>query len=246
MNDYLIIGNGRVASHLNHYLKLTNHSVDTWNRGLTSDPSAQIDQSKVVLLAISDRSIEEFYSNYLAGKKKTSVHFSGSLYFKDIYGAHPLTTFAKSLYGKETYEKIHFITEAGKPPLKEIFPKLHNRSFQIPPEKKSLYHALCVLSGAGTILLWENAFKEFETQLSLPREVLKPYLEQVAQNLKFDSKNALTGPFPRNDRTTIVKNLDALSGTPFQSLYYAFLNFYNEKTKTSSLSGEAKNERLNL
>jgi predicted short-subunit dehydrogenase-like oxidoreductase (DUF2520 family) len=115
---------------------------------------------------------------------------------------------------------------------------LKNPHFFISSEKKSLYHALCVMSGNFTTMLWQNTFTAFEEKLDLPKEILFSYLQHTTQNLIESPNQALTGPISRGDTKTILSNLESLQNTPEQSLYYAFLNFDLANNK----SGEQHHE----
>ncbi len=268
METYLVVGNGRVAQHLRHYFELAGVSYCTWFRpkhlpGLSTpqdfatqkselDLVSAIQKSSRILLAISDQAIEEFYRKYQSVLQgKVCVHFSGALVTEVAQSAHPLTTFAEtaidhSSYDLERYRKIPFVTEKGRLRFNEIFPDLQNPSFEILPEQKPLYHALCVLAGNFSILLWEKAFTDFQTKLGLPPEALASFLEQTFRNLAihtqanlnstdvFDvaktlqKKTVLTGPLVRGDQITIHKNLVALTGDPYQEVYESFIHAFEK------------------
>lgn len=236
MNKYLIIGDGRVATHMTHYLGLLNLPTSQWSRRNPSSPLVKMaSQAKAILLLISDSAIETFLKEhpYLASTSlKPVMHFSGALTRPDIESAHPLMTFGPELYSFENYKRIPFVTVAGRAALSELIAELPNPHFAIQSEKKKLYHALCSMSGNFSTILWEHVISRFETELGLPRQILMPYLEQCASNVTGSQKSVLTGPLARGDVSLIIQHLDALAGSPDQKLYYAFLNFYLEQKKT--------------
>ena len=78
------------------------------------------------------------------------------------------------------------------------------------------------MSGNFTGLLWERVFREFESELGLPKAALLPYMERVFANLA-DNDGVVTGPLVRRDRQTIESNLQALADNPLGDLYQAFL-----------------------
>jgi predicted short-subunit dehydrogenase-like oxidoreductase (DUF2520 family) len=144
--------------------------------------------------------------------------------------AHPLMSFAKEqTYSLETYAKIPFVLESGRKTFEEILPGLHNPHFTIEGAQKTLYHALCVMSGNFTTLLWQKAFLDFESKLGLQREILLPYLDQITANLKSDLQSALTGPIARGDNSTIRKHLETLGPDPYAGVYRAIVKAFNEK-----------------
>jgi 2-dehydropantoate 2-reductase len=222
----LLVGNGRLARHLGRYLGLEGVPFSTWCRGSVVPFDELRDRSERVALLISDDAIEGFLERHRDGDRRLWIHFSGSLSTPLAEGAHPLMTFGPELYDLDTYRRVPFVCERGRRPFGELFPGLGNPSFTVEPADKALYHALCVLAGNGTTLLWRKAFAGFE-RLGLPRESLMPYLERVAANLAA-SDDPLTGPLPRGDRQTIERNLDALGGDPYRAVYRALADAHLE------------------
>lgn len=221
---YLIVGSGKVAKHFAHYFTLKQIPFNAWSRksGTTSELQTLALQSDVILLLITDSAIDPFIENNSFLKEKKLVHFSGALSTQKAYGAHPLMTFSNSLYDLDTYEKIPFVVDLPSQFIR-IFPQLKNPNYEIEASKKPLYHALCVLSGNFTVLLWQKAFQAFQNQLALPPQILKPYLEQVSKNIISNPEESLTGPLARRDVLTLRKNLDALKNDPFQKVYKSFI-----------------------
>jgi predicted short-subunit dehydrogenase-like oxidoreductase (DUF2520 family) len=218
---YGLVGRGRLASHLAHYLQLEGRSVARWHRGHTVPPHSVLGNSDVVLLAISDDALTEFIAAHPELGDKTLVHFSGSFTVRGVDCAHPLMTFDRELYDLETYRRVPFITDRGGAAFSELFPGLDNPSWSVEPEQKPLYHALCVLSGNFTTILWSKAMEDFESKLGLPREVLRPYLERTAVNTLEHGRSSLTGSLDRGDRSTIARDLEGLAGDPFREVYVA-------------------------
>ena len=224
----LLVGNGRLARHLGRYLGLEGVPYAMWHRG-SSGPFEEVrDRAERVVLLIADDSIEGFLDRYRDGECRIWIHCSGSLSTPLAEGAHPLMAFGPELYDLDTYRRVPFVCERGRRAFAELFPGLDNPSFAVDPEDKALYHALCVLAGNGSTLLWRRAFAGFE-RLGLPREALLPYLERVAANLAV-SDDPLTGPLARGDRRTIERNLDALGGDPYRAVYRTLADAQLEST----------------
>ncbi|MBK9324188.1 MAG: DUF2520 domain-containing protein [Bdellovibrionaceae bacterium] len=222
MNKYLIIGAGKLAKHLEHYLKFLDCSVTSWDR--SQDPhlfNSKLHDATHILLAISDSALKNFYCKYLDGLEKTVVHFSGALHVDGMIAAHPLMTFGPQLYELEMYRRIHFVL-TGAASLQTAIPDLPNSFSLLSSEKKSLYHALCVMAGNFPIILWQKMFFEFE-KLGISTEAPRVYLEAALKNSLQNPQTALTGPLARKDRTTIQKNIEALENDPFQEIYLAFV-----------------------
>lgn len=227
-----IVGDGLAATHFAHYLQLENILFRSWSRkkDLTA-PGNKLSECSIVLLLIRDDSIEDFISNNPKLKRKTLIHFSGSLSTPEAIGFHPLMTFSKKLYTLEKYRTIPFIGVKDAPDFNQFFPTLKNPFYTINEEQKSHYHALCVLSGNLTTLLWLKASTDFKEKLDLPKEILFPYLEQICNNIEEDPFNALTGPIKRGDKSTIKKNKKALRSRIWSRIYTLFNKVYKEELK---------------
>lgn len=225
---YLLIGRGRLARHFAHYFDLKNIPYLQWSRADSSEDLKKfLAVSEKIFLAISDDAIESFILENSLPSEKT-VHFSGALSTPLAFQLHPLMTFSHELYDLETYESMSFVSTTHTPPLEKILPELRNAHYYIPEGKESLYHALCVLSGNGTTLLWQTVLEQFEKTLSIPAQALWPYLEQIVFNLQKNPQSALTGPWVRNDQKTIQKNEHALQSSSLASLYHSFQGVYHE------------------
>lgn len=223
--QYLIIGNGRVARHFCHYFSRLNISYTQWKR---PEPLARLKElasaATHILILISDQAIEPFITEHLQGVKAVKVHFSGALVSQLAYGAHPLMTFNTGLYALDKYQSIPFVVDAAAPEFDTLLPGLSNAHVRLAPELKAKYHALCVLSGNFSCLLWQKFFSALESDLHLPPETGYAYLRQQTENLLADYASAFTGPLARGDKETIRKNLTALEGDPFQRIYQSFVD----------------------
>lgn len=221
---YGLIGRGRLATHLTHYLGLEARNVIQWHRGVDIPVGEALHTAEVILLAISDDAIENFLLEHPEIGDRPVVHFSGSLTVDGTHGLHPLMTFGPELYDLGTYQSIPFVGERGGAPFDEIFPGLENSSFAVDPELKPLYHSLCVLAGNFTTLTWIKAMDDFEAKLDLPRKILRPFLERTAANTLNQGAAALTGSLARADRGTIRRDLAGLEGDPFKEIYIAYVH----------------------
>src|SRR3990167_6008005 len=226
---YLIIGNGRVARHFCHYLTLLHLDFTTWHRQNPLDELYQaLPQVSHVLLLISDDAIETFVKQHLKNTDVICIHFSGSLLSQRAYGTHPLMCFSNNLYDLPHYKTIPFIVDDHAPDFNYLLPGLPNQHMRLPTALKAKYHALCVLSGNFSCLLWQKLFSSFEQEFNFPASIAHPYLQQQTLNLITNAKTALTGPFVRDDTATIEKNLVALDTDPFAEVYQSFVACYQQ------------------
>lgn len=228
LNHILLIGSGRLATHLHFYFSQLGLKFSTWDRA--QDPhllKTKIDQATHVLLAISDSAIDSFYLRYLAGLEKTVVHFSGAHHNEEILAIHPLMTFSKELYPVEFYTKIHFVI-SNCDHLEKAIPGMTNTFTVLPCEEKARYHAQCVSSGNFVSILAAEFFEYLQTQ-NIPAEAGQLYLEQSLENIFRLGWQGVTGPLVRNDQQTISKNLNALEGTAQHEIYQSFVKAYSTK-----------------
>jgi len=223
---YGIVGSGSLARHLLHYFSLLNIAHTHWCRENDSINALEdlVKNSDVIMVLIKDDAIEAFIDANPILKQKRLVHCSGALTTSKAVGVHPLMSFGDDLYSYEEYKKIPFILEKGSVDFKKIFPQLENKYHYINKEDKALYHALCVMSGNFTSILWSKFFDEISSKFNLAPEVAHPYLESICKNLITNPQKAPTGPLVRKDLKTIEKNLKALSGGPFHGIYKAFVD----------------------
>ena len=157
------------------------------------------------------------------------MHCSGSLTTTVAEAAHPLMTFGVALYDCDVYAAVPFVLDAGGTPFPELLPGLPNPSFTIPATERPYYHALCVMAGNFSILLWLKLFDELQDRFGIPASAAHPYLARTAANIITDGGQAFTGPLARGDTETIATNLQALEGDPFQAVYAAFARAYGQR-----------------
>ena len=226
-----IVGSGRVASHFHQYFTLLGLPVCTWSRrDRMRSPPDVLASCRTVLLLIRDAAIVPFVDAWPALREKHLVHCSGSLVTPVAEGAHPLMTFGPSLYELADYRAIPFVLDVGGTPFSELLPGLPNPSFTIPAAERPYYHALCVMAGNFSTILWVKLFDELHRRFGMPASAAHPYVARVAANVMADADRALTGPLSRGDAKTITSNLTALEEDPFHAVYAAFTRVYDQRS----------------
>jgi predicted short-subunit dehydrogenase-like oxidoreductase (DUF2520 family) len=207
-------------------------SYTCWHRKQSiAQLKQELQHASHVLILISDQAIETFAASYLKNTQALLIHFSGSLVTAHAYGAHPLSSFNHDLWDLEQYQSIPFILDEDAPALATLLPGLPNQHVRLSKTLKPKYHALCVLSGNFSCMLWQKFFSTLEQEFHLPRTIAFPYVTQIMQNLLSHSPGALTGPLVRGDKETIEKNVMALQSDPFQDVYQSFVNCYQQMKK---------------
>jgi 2-dehydropantoate 2-reductase len=139
-------------------------------------------------------------------------------------------TFGHELDDLATYFRIPFILDSGGTPFHQLLPGPPNPSFTIPAAERPYYHALCVMAGNFSTILWLKLFDELEVRFGIPGSGAHQYLAQMAANLLTDAGRSLTGPLSRGDSETIDANLKALDGDPFHGIYHAFVRVYEQRS----------------
>lgn len=251
---YALLGDGRLARHMRHYLGLLQLPCTLWARNAASEfnsythpePAERlrgtIAPATHVVLLVSDAAIPELLRKYPFLHSRTLVHCAGALSLPGVAGAHPLMTFSGQLYSCEQYREIPFLVEQGYR-FEDVLPGLPNSHHAVRVEHKALYHALCVMAGNFPQMLWQAVSQRFDAQLQVPPAVLEPYLRQVLANFLADPEGALTGPMARGDEPTVNRNLKALEQDPLASLYRAFGDLYGAEHKQQP-GHEAQEQRL--
>jgi len=242
---YAILGGGRLARHMRHYLLNLGLPHSYWARKPDPDLNSQniadtaerllktVQPASHVLLLVSDDAIASLPKRYPVLRHKTLVHFSGALGIPGIAGAHPLMTFGRDLYSLQAYQSIPFMLDQGLS-LSEVLPGLPNPHSHIAVEHKAQYHALCVIAGNFPQILWQAVNQRF-AGLGLGEGMLEPYLRQVLDNFLANPGTALTGPLARGDQGTIARNLKSLQGDALQPLYQSLVNFHSTEQAEGSL-----------
>lgn len=254
-----IVGNGKVARHMLQYFAAIGQPHTHWFRPTTNASTASqprrsrlaryrsrlkqlfkpaaaqafetaIATASTVLLLLPDDQIESFVANNPSLQGKQLVHFSGSLVLDGVVGCHPLMTFGPELYPAARYAEIPFVIDEGVD-FKRLFPLFENPVHTIKTEHKAMYHALCVMAGNFSQMLWQGVGTEMQA-MGLPRELMHQYLQQNTQNFVTDPDKAATGPFIRGDNLTIAKHQKALKDHPLGDIYQAFFNWYHQPEQT--------------
>lgn len=236
---YAILGDGRLARHMRHYLELEGYTTSAWARNaqspFNSDSQADAEQrlrntlggADRVLMLVADDALAPLLRQYPFLHQHRLLHCAGALSIPGVIGAHPLMTFGNTLYAAEDYQAIPFMVEEGHD-FVELFPGLPNPSYAIATEHKALYHALCVMAGNFPQLLWQTVGTRLQGELGVPSQALGAYLQRSLDNFLDDPDGALTGPLARHDHATLNRNITALGASPLAGLFESFVAFYQE------------------
>ncbi len=163
------------------------------------------DPPGLVLLAVPDEALPAQAARF-SGR---CVHLSGSLHLEGVPSAHPLTSFSGRA-GDWTGTPLA-LTGAVPEPIRAAFVALGFVPFDLPAERKPLYHACAVLASGHAATLWLGAARLLrEAGLELPGRGLLPLAEATLSNVVREGERGRTGPFVRGDWGTIQRDAEAL------------------------------------
>ena len=230
--QYLIIGNGRMATHMCAYFDYLNIPYKQWWRRdhCISILQQLAKQSSHVLILISDSAIESFVEQHLQMHKHLNcIHFSGSLHTKLAFSVHPLCTFQKGRrYTLKEYQAIPFIIDDTAPEFTELLSGLNNAHYRIKQADKAYYHAMCVMANNFSTLLWDKFFTEMQQRFAIDTKHLIPMLEKTFSNLKQYPDINMTGPLTRGDKESLQRGVNALENDRYQSIFKSFIETFLE------------------
>jgi predicted short-subunit dehydrogenase-like oxidoreductase (DUF2520 family) len=167
----------------------------------------------LVLLAVPDRAIAGLAAEF-PGR---CVHMSGSLHLANVPCAHPLTSFTGE--AADWRGTPLAVTGAVPASMLRAFESLGFLPFQLPPERKALYHACAVLTSGHAATLWLEAHRLLaEAGVVLPGRGLIPLAEATVRNVAEKGEGGRTGPFVRGDEATITQDAAALP-EPWRDLF---------------------------
>ncbi len=225
--EYLIIGRGRLARHIAHYMNLCDIPFHQWDRSAEHALESISNRYQKLLFLISDDAIEGLASRLQKGKDQLFIHMSGAIHADSLISCHPLCTFGTEFYSKEFYESIPFIVSHNTSESPQLFPQLKNPQYFLPAENKAKYHALCSMAANFSQMMWIKLFSSFESDLGLPKEAAHALLKKTFENLLQKPNLALTGPMARGDSEVIQKHIQSLENDSFLPIYKSFAENYS-------------------
>ena len=229
---YGLVGSGQLAHHLAHYFHLLHIPFVQWSRTSKVPLDQKLKDCSHVLILITDSQIESFIQTHQkALSSKILVHCSGATFTPLAIGVHPLMTFSRKLYDEQTYRRIHFVMDSLTHPFSTVMPRIPNTYSAIGPAQKAKYHALCVMAGNFSTLLWHVFFTYMKDHFGISKSQALIYLHQTFDNIA-KLENSLTGPLQRRDQKTIDLNLQALEKDPqLYDIYKAFIALHHKQMR---------------
>jgi hypothetical protein len=231
--ETLVIGGGRMATQFKQFLKNVEVPYHSWLRSEgVFTLGSRVRDVKRVLLLIPDKLITSFVDeneNFL--KNKTLIHFSATGRDPRVLGFHPLGSFTVDQL--LDFSEVQFHGVHPESLFREALPFLKNSYKQMSEKDMQLYHALCVLGGNFSSILWNVFFTEMK-KIGISDAACKTYFKMISDNILKNPSTAITGPLVRNDLPTIEKNISALQEHPaLQEIYKNFVRVFSDKATNS-------------
>lgn len=252
MDKILIIGFGKLGSHLYYSLKSAGtYSISALKERNTkrSILAGLIRSADVIFICVQDSKIakttESIYKLNIPLKNKTIFHTSGALTSDAVaelkqWGAytgsfHPVQSFAKRTTRlTDSFKNIYIAIEGDKPAVRKAYTIAKNIGslpFTIKKENKVYHHICCVMASnflsALNGRIEETGRKKIQINGFNNLTFLNIYMPLAKQTLGnisvHGAKGSLTGPIERNDLVTVKHHLEALKKSNKELLTFYIL-----------------------
>lgn len=251
MDKVLIIGFGKLGSHLYYSLKSTGKYKVTIakKRNKKSILSRLVKKADVVIICVQDSKItktaESIIKLNVPLKNKTIFHTSGALTSDAIeelkqHGAqtgsfHPVQSFAKRTTRlTDSFNKIYIAAEGDKPAIRKAYSiakSIGSIPFTIIKENKVYHHICCVMASNFLSALSSRIEETGRKRIQINGfnnltflNIYMPLAKQTLGNIALHgAKGSLTGPIERNDVTTVKHHLEALRKSSKELLTFYIL-----------------------
>jgi len=234
-----IVGRGNVAYHL--FLAAKNQNVQieaiitrdensvSWATNFqTTSKNLKNLESELIVLAISDDAIQEFFSTYKFPSETTIVHCSGTVPLEAISNFHsnsgviyPFQTFStdKKVDLKTVQTFIEYSNPKAKTTIEVFCSQIFPKNQYLSSEARLKLHLAAVFANNFTnhmLTIAENILEES----NLPAEVIHELVDETVAKYKTKGANkSQTGPAIRGDQKTINAHLEKLKTKELREIY---------------------------
>lgn len=188
-----LIGYGALGKNLYPHLQKKFSKVD-----LVSDRSMSIGAcADYIFLAVKDKDLKALVTD-LSFKFKNSVliHFSGSQYFTEALGLHPVHSFS-SVDSHLEWANVPIVSDGA---VDVILSEIFNVVDFVDPKNKKAYHAYISVAANSLQLMSHSLGKDFEDSVGVNKDIFKSILIQSLESESFKGQKALSGPWVRGEK----------------------------------------------
>ncbi len=207
---------GFVSTNRDNGEKIASAVNATWSTSLEFN-----DKVDLIIVAVSDRSLQKVLSGIFCSPDTMVVHTAGS-YGLEVFEntavslkgvLYPLQTFSRER--NISFEKLPFLIESpdeeGYLIMEELIEGLGSISYRMDLESRRLYHLAAVFACNFTNYMLTSG-KRIVSLKYLPFGLLKPLVEEtVNKAFELGPEKSQTGPGIRKDINTLNKHMDLLS-----------------------------------
>lgn len=222
MRTVTIVGNGRAGGSLAGALRRAGLDVaGPWGRADVDEVHDAARHADLVLLAVPDAVVETVATAVAPRAACVMAHVSGSLPL-DVLGPHlrqaslhPLVSMPDARLGADRLlDEAWFAVSAsdarGLADLGSLVARLGGRAFEVPDDRRTLYHAAACIASNHLVALLAQV-ERLGAEAGVPFEALAELAGRSLENaVALGPAAALTGPVARGDEVTVVRHLAAL------------------------------------
>ena len=169
-------------------------------------------------------------------------HFTGSI--------HPLISISDAVTGADSFDGAFFCIEGDEPSVSAatgIASSLGGRTFSIPSDRKTLYHAAAVTACGHVTALIDVAIEMLSKcgmDKDAAQEILRPLIDSTIDNLRsLPPQKALTGSFARLDASAVERHMSAIGAEMSKDVLDIYL-LLGERSLELAASNEADSEKV--
>ncbi len=224
---FRVIGDGRAGGSFARALSAVGWQL-AGVAGRGDDIAGAADGVDALLLCVSDGAIEAVASSVEPGSAPV-IHVSGSRGLDVLAGhrrkgsVHPLMTLPDAERGAARLRDRCRFAVAGDPVTGELVDALGGTAFEVPDERRALYHAAASVA-AGHVVALAAQVERLAKAAGVPSDAYWPLLLAAVDNMvETDPAGALTGPAARADWDTVRAHVGAVGSVSAtdRSLYLA-------------------------
>lgn len=220
-----VIGPGRAGCSLAAALETVGWTVVEM-LGRDDDVAKAANGVDMLVIATPDDVVGSVAARVEPDSQTLVIHLSGSLTLEPLVdhprrgSLHPLASLPDPISGVAVLTGGCPMAVAGDPGVAELARALGGATFEVPDERRALYHATAAVAANHVVVLCAQV-ERLADACGVPAGVFLEMSGRVVENVKRRGATmVLTGPAARGDSLTVQRHLDALPAVEHE-LYVA-------------------------